>query len=139
MRQQEGDESVSHRVMFVEPLSSGVSDGVHIWVKMPRAAVEEQLGTIPESSSIGDSESETYVTRSRRVTGGKRMEALGDMDSGAVEVEPLQFQCSLKVVVPGDVVGDSMTVGTVFDSGSGITCRPERLAHPCVKDWFIRV
>ena len=31
---------------------------------------------------------------SRRVTGGKRIEAIGDVDIGAVDVEPLQFYCS---------------------------------------------
>ena len=106
--------------MFVEPLSSDDGDEEHIWVKMPRAAVEEQLAAGPESCSIGDSESETSVTRSRRVTGGMRMEALGDVDIGAVDVEPVQFHCSSNVVVPGDMVGDSMTVGTVLDSGSGM-------------------
>ena len=86
MRQQGGDKSVSHRAVFVEPLSSDDGDEEHIWVKMPRAAVEEQLAAGPESCSIGDSESETSVTRSRRVTGGTRMEALGDVDIGAVDV-----------------------------------------------------
>ena len=80
---------------------------------MPRAAVEEPLAAGPESCSIGDSESETSVTRSRRVTGGTRMEALGDVDIGAVDVEPLQLHCSSNVVVPGDMVGDSIMVGTV--------------------------
>ena len=116
--------------MFVEPLSS--DDGVdrHIWVKLPRPAVEEQLAARPESSSSCDSESETSVTRSRRVTGGKRMEALDNVDIGTVDVEPLQFHSSSKVVVPGDdMVGDSMTVGPVLDSGSGIICLSERLAQ----------
>ena len=35
------------------------------------------------------------------------------MDIGAVDIEPLRFHWSSNVVVPGDVVGDSMTVGTV--------------------------
>ena len=152
MRQQGGDRSVSHRAVFVEPLSSDDGDEEHIWVKMPRAAVEEQLAAGPESCSIGDSESETSVTRSRRVTGGTRMEALGDVDIGAVDVEPLQFHCSSNVVVPGDMVGDSMTVGTVLDSGSGITClserlaqqmeehfRGERLVHPCVNEMSVQL
>ena len=79
------------------------------------------------------------------------MEALGDVDIGAVDVEPLQFHCASKVVVPGDTVGDSMTVGTVLDSsGSGITClseqltqqmeqhfRGERRVHPCVKEMSV--
>ena len=147
LRQQGGDRSVSHRAAFVEPLSSDDGDDEHVWVKIPRAAVEEQLAAGPESCSVGGSESETSVTHSRRVTGGTRMEALGDVDIGAVDVEPLQFHCSSKVVVPGDTVGDSMTVGTVLDSGSGITClseqltqqmeqhfRGERLVHPCVKE-----
>ena len=80
------------------------------------------------------------------------MEALGDVDIGAVDVEPLQFHCSSNAVVPGDMVGDSMTVGTVLDSGSGITCLPERLAqrmeqhflgerlvHPCVKEMSVQL
>ena len=67
------------------------------------------------------------MTSSRRVTGGKRIEALGDVDIGAVDVEPLQFYCSSKVVVSGDMVSDSMTVGTVLDSGSGLTYLSERL------------
>ena len=92
------------------------------------------------------------MTRSPRVTGGTRMEALGDVDIGAVDVEPLQFHCSSNAVVPGDMVGDSMTVGTVLDSGSGITCLPERLAqrmeqhflgerlvHPCVKEMSVQL
>ena len=150
LRQQGGDRSVSHRAVFVEPLSSDDGDDEHVWVKIPRAAVEEQLAAGPESCSIDDSESETSVTRSRRVTGGTRMEALGDVDIGAVDVEPLQFHCPSKVVVPGDTVGDSMTVGTVLDSGSGITClseqltqqmeqpfRGERLVHPCVKEMSV--
>ena len=114
--------------MFVEPLSWDDGDEEHIWVKMPRAAVEEQLAAGPESCSISDSESETSVTRSRRVTGGTRMEALGDVYIGVVDAEPLRFHCSSNVVVPGDIVGDSMTVGTVLNSGSGITCLSERLA-----------
>ena len=117
MRQQGGDRSVSHRAVFVEPLLSDDGDEEHIWVKIPRAAVEKQLADEPESCSIGDSESETSMTRSRRVTGGTRMEALGDVDIGTVDVEPLQFHCSSNVVVPGDTVGDSMTVGIVLDSG----------------------
>ena len=56
------------------------------------------------------------MTRSRRVTGGTRTEALGGVDIGAVDVEPLQFHCSSNFVVPGDMAGDSMTVGTVLDS-----------------------
>ena len=115
-----------------------------IWLKMPRAAVEKQLAASPESSNIGDSESETSVTRSRRVIGGTRMEALGDVDIGVVDVEPLQFHCSSNVVVPGDMVSDSMTVGTVLDYGSDITCLSERLAqqmeqHSEAKTWFIYV
>ena len=150
LRQQGGDRSVSPRAVFVEPLSSDDGDHEHVWVKIPRAAVEEQLAAGPESCSIGGSESETSVTHSRRVTGGTRMEALGDVDIGAVDVEPLQCHCSLKVVVPGDTVGDSTTVGTVLDSGSGITClseqltqhmeqhfRGERLVHPCVKEMSV--
>ena len=129
IRQQGGDRSVSHRAAFVEPLSSDDGDEEHIWVKTPRAAIEEQLAARPESCRIGDSESEASVTRSRRVTGGTRMEALGDVDIGTVDVEPLQFHCSSNVVVPGDMVGDSMTVGTVLDSASGITCLSERLAQ----------
>ena len=70
LRQQGGDRSVSHHAVFVEPLSSDNGDEEHIWVKLPRAAVEEQLAAGPESCSIGDSESETSVTCSRRITGG---------------------------------------------------------------------
>ena len=152
MRQQGSDRSVSHRAVFVEPLSSDDGDEEHIWVKMPRAAVEEQLAAGPESCSVGDSESETSVTRSRRVTGGTRMEALGNVDIGAVDVEPLQFHCSSNVVVPGNMVGDIMTVGIVLDSGSGITClserlaqqmeqhfRGERLVYPCVKEMSVQL
>ena len=92
------------------------------------------------------------MTRSRRVTSGTRMEALGDVDIGAVDFEPLQFHCSSNVVVPGDMVGDSMTVGTVLDSGLGITCLSERLAqqmeqnfqgerlvHPRVKEMSVQL
>ena len=57
MRQKGGDRSVSHCAVFVEPLSSGDGDEEHICVKMPRAAIEEQLAARPESCSIGDSES----------------------------------------------------------------------------------
>ena len=55
-------------------------------------------------------------------------------------------------VVPGDVVGDSMTVDTVSDSRSGITClserlarqmeqhfRGERLVRPCVKEMSVKL
>ena len=152
MRQQGGDKSVSHRAVFVEPLSSDDGDEEHIWLKMPRAAVEEQPATRPESRSIGDSGSETYVARSRRISGGKRMEALGDVVIGAVDVESFQFHCPSNVAVPGDMVGDSMTIGTVLDSGSGITClserlaqqmeqnfRGERLVHPCVKEMSVQL
>ena len=52
MRQQGGDRKVSHRAVFVERLSSDGGDEEHIWVKMPRAAIEEQLATRPESCSI---------------------------------------------------------------------------------------
>ena len=99
-----------------------------------------------------DSESEASVTHSRRVTGGTRMEALGDVDIGAVDVGPLPFHCSSNVDVPGDMVGDSMTVGTVLDSGSGITClserlarkmeqhlRGERLIYTCVKEMSVQL
>ena len=152
MRQQGGDKSVSHRAVFMEPLSSDDGHEGHIWVKMPRAAVEEQLAARPGSCSIGDSESETSVIRSRRVTGGTRMEALGDVDIGVVDVEPFQFHCSSNVVVPRDMVVDSMTVGIVLNSGSGISClserlaqqmeqqfRGERLAHPCVKEMSVQL
>ena len=152
MRQQGGDKSVSHRAVVVEQLSSDDGDEGHIWVKMPRPAVEDQLAAGPESRSIGDSESETSVTHSRRVTGGSRMESLGDVDIGAVDVEPLQFHCSSNVVVPENMVGDSMTVGTVLDSGLGFTCLSERLAqqmeqhfrgermvHSCVKEMSLQL
>ena len=108
MRQQGGDKSVSHRTVFVGSLASDDGDGGHISGKIPRAAVEEQLAARPEFRNISCSESETSVTCSRRVTGGKRMETLGDMDIGSVTVELLQFHYSSKVVVPGDTVGDSM-------------------------------
>ena len=64
LRQQGGDRSVSHRAVFVEPLSSDDGEDEHVWVKIPRAAVEEQLAAGPESCSIGGSESETSVTHS---------------------------------------------------------------------------
>ena len=76
--------------MFVDLLASNDDDGGHICVKMPRAAVEEQLFDRPESCSVSDSESEASVTHSRRVTGGKRVETHGDMDLWAMDVEPLQ-------------------------------------------------
>ena len=116
MRQWGDDKSVSHRAVFVEPLVSDDDDGGHIWVKMPRAAVEEQLAARPETCSVSESENEASVTCSQHVTGGKRIEALGDVDIRAVDVEPLQSHCSSKVVVPREMVGDSMTVGTVLDS-----------------------
>ena len=152
MRQQGGDKSISHRAVFVEPLSSDGGDEGHIWVKILRAAVDEQLAGRQESRSIGDSERETSLTRSRRVTGGERMEASGGVDVGAVDVEPLQFHCSSSIVVPGDMVGESMTIGTVLDSGLGITClseklaqqmeqhfRGERLVHPCVREMSVQL
>ena len=55
LRQQGGDRSVSYRAMFVEPLSPDDGDDEHVWVKIPRAAVEEQLAAGPESCSIGGS------------------------------------------------------------------------------------
>ena len=64
LRQQGGDRSVSYRAVFVEPLSSDDGEDEHVWVKIPRAAVEEQLAAGPESCSIGGSDSETSVTHS---------------------------------------------------------------------------
>ena len=127
--------------------------GGHIWMKIPRAAVEEQLVAGPEFRSIDDSENETSGTCSGRVvTGWKRIEALGIVDIGTVDVEPLQFYCSSNVVLPGGMVGDFMTVGTVFNSGSGMIClsersarqmeqhfRGERLVHPCVKKMSVEL
>ena len=75
--------------MLVEPLASDDDGGGLTWVKMPWAAVEEQLAAGPESRSIGDIEGETSVTCSRRVTGCKHIEALGDVSTGVVDVEPL--------------------------------------------------
>ena len=92
MRKQGSGKSVLNCAVFVEPLASDGGDGGDKWVKMPRA--------------VGDFESEASVTCSRRVTGGKCIEALGDVDIEAVDVELLQFHCSSKVVVPGDMVGD---------------------------------
>ena len=45
LRQQGGDRSVSHRALFVEPLSSDDGDNEHVWVKIPRATVEGQLAS----------------------------------------------------------------------------------------------
>ena len=44
----------------------------------------------------------------------------------AVDVDPLQFHCSVDVVIPGGVVGNVMTAGTVLDSGSGMTRTSKR-------------
>ena len=52
MRQQGGDKSVSHRAVFVEPLSSDDGDHEHIWVYLTRAAVEEQLAAGRESAVL---------------------------------------------------------------------------------------
>ena len=68
------------------------------------------------------------MTCSHRVTDCKRIEALGDVDIGAVDIEPRQFEYSSKVVVLGNMVGDSMTVGIVLGSYSGITYLSNRLA-----------
>ena len=100
---------------------------------MPRAADNEQLAARPVSCSIGDHESETSVTCYRRVTGGKRTEAHGHVDVEAVDVEPLQFNRTSKIVVPRDMVGDSMTIGTVLGFGSGITCLSKRLTQQMEK------
>ena len=62
MRQKRHDKSVSCRAVLVEPLASDDDVGGHTWVKMPRAAVGEQLAARPESRSIGDAEGETSVT-----------------------------------------------------------------------------
>lgn len=45
----------------MEPLASDDNDGEHIWVMMPRAAVEK-LAVGPESRSNGDTESDISVT-----------------------------------------------------------------------------
>ena len=68
------------------------------------------------------------MTCSQRVTDCKRIEALGGVDIGAVDIELLQFEYSSKVVVLGNMVGDSMTVGIVLGSYSGITYLSNRLA-----------
>ena len=120
MRQQGADKGVSHRAVLVEPLASDNGDRGHVWLNMPRAAVDEQLAARPESRSI--------------------------------DVDPLQFHCSSKVVVPGDMIGDSTMVSIVLDSGSGITCLSERLAQqmeqhfqderlldPCVKEMSVQL
>ena len=81
---------------------------------------------IPERGYFGDHPGDEIVVSPpspiveplRRVSGGKRIEALGDLDIGVVDVEPLQFHCSSNVVVPGDMVGGAMKVGTVLDSRS---------------------
>ena len=114
--------------MFVNTLASN-DNGGFIWVKVSRATVEEQLAARPESCNVNGSKSEVYVACSICVTGGKRIKVLGDVDIGAVDVEPIQFHCSSKVLIPRNIVGDSMTVGPVLDSGSGITCLSERLAQ----------
>ena len=153
MQQQGDDKSVSHCAVLADALASNDDDGGPIWAKMPRAAVEKQLAARPESCSVSDSASAASVTCSPRVTSGKRKEALGDVDIGVVDVESFHFSCSSKVVVPGGMVGDSMTVGAVLDSGSGITCLSERLAQqveqhvrserlvlqPCVKDMSFKL
>ena len=89
IRQKGVNKSVSRRAVFVEPLASDNDDEEHIWVKMPRAAVEEQLTAEPESRTISYCESETYMAGPRRLTVGKRIETFGDMDIGAVDVESL--------------------------------------------------
>ena len=95
---------------------SNYHDGDRIWVKMSRAASEKQLAAGPESrddTSDDATASEAYVTCSRRVTGAERVEARGYVDMIMVDVEPLQVHRSLGVVVPGGMMGDVMTVGTV--------------------------
>ena len=57
------------------------------------------------------------------------IKALGGVDIGTVNVEPLQFHCLEKAVVPGGMVGDLMSVGTVLDSGSGISYLSEQLGQ----------
>ena len=128
MRQQGDDKSVSSRAVLMEPLASDDDHWGHI-EDAAGCAVEEQPAAGPESRNVDCSENETFVTCSRRVTDGKRINVLGDVDIGAVKVEPLQFHYSSNVVLPGDMVCDSMTVGTVLYSGSGITCLLERLAQ----------
>ena len=52
MRQQGGDKSVSYRVVFGEPFPPVDGDEGYIWVKLPRAAVEEQLAARPKSCAV---------------------------------------------------------------------------------------
>ena len=54
--------------------------------KIPRAGDDKKPAAGLKYRSIRDSESETYVACSRRVTGGKRIEALGDVGNGAVDI-----------------------------------------------------
>ena len=48
---------------------------------------------------------------------------------GQVDGEPLQFHCKLEVVFVGGKTRRPMSVGTILDSGSGITCTCDRLAQ----------
>lgn len=80
----------------MEPLEVGDNDGKHVWVKMPRATKEEQLAAGQQSRSTIGAESEKSVTCSRRDAGGESMKVYGDVDIGTVDVERVQFHCSLK-------------------------------------------
>ena len=77
MRQQEGDKSVSHRAVFVEPLSPDGGDEGHIWVKMSRAPVEQQLAARPERGSTiregGDTTTSSPGRSSKQPLPGMRL------------------------------------------------------------------
>lgn len=83
--------------MFVEFLLSDHNDGDHILVKIPRAAVEEQLASRSEFHSLGDIENETSVTFLRCFTRGRCMEAFSDIKIETVAVELPQCHSRLEV------------------------------------------
>ena len=53
------------------------------------------------------------------------MDAVASVREGQVDVEPHQFHCSTDIMVPGGEDSELHMMGTVLDSGVGISCVSE--------------
>ena len=53
------------------------------------------------------------------------VDAVASMREGQVDVEPHPFHCSTDIMVPGGENSKPYMVGTVLDSGAGISCVSE--------------
>ena len=52
---------------------------------------------------------------------------------GQVDVEPHQFHCSTGIMIPGGEDSEPYMVGTVLDSGAGISCVSEATVYALQK------